>query len=331
MHLVGDVTSQPPNLNRLTGSKVNNVQQFTMTYDNTTCTSFGNIQSKSDIGNYVYDNNKINAVKYITSIGGGQTAPGVISHDQQEITYTPFQKAATITENGYNLAYTYGQNRQRIKSILKQGSTVVETKYYLGNFERMIKGAVTKDIHYINSGNGLCALIVKQGSIITPYFVYNDHLGSILTVTDTTGTTVAAQNFDAWGRNRNPNNWTYASVPAVPDWLYRGYTGHEGLSQFSLINMNGRIYDPIIGRMISPDINITYPWSTEGYNRYSYGLNNPLIYVDPTGNSFLSAIWDFVNPLTIPKRIFNTVKIVIGIFAYNSHLSVLQNVFNLGL
>lgn len=88
------------------------------------------------------------------------------------------------------------------------------------------------------------------------------------------------------GRNRNPNNWSYTSVPAVPDWLYRGYTGHEGLGQFSLINMNGRIYDPIIGRMISPDINITYPRSTEGCNRHGYGLNNPLIYIDPTGNSF---------------------------------------------
>jgi len=92
--------------------------------------------------------------------------------------------------------------------------------------------------------------------------------------------------------------------------------------------MNGRIYDPIIGRMLSPDINITHPWSTEGYNRYSYGLNNPLIYIDPTENSFFWAIRHFVNPFSIPKRIFNTMKIVIGIFAYNSHLSMLQNVLN---
>lgn len=210
------------NLNRLTGSKFNNVQQFTLTYDASIGNSLGNIKSKSDFGNYVYDNNKINAVRYITSAAGGQTAPGVIPHNEQDITYTPFFKAASLTKNGYNLAYTYGQDLQRIKSVLKQGSNVVETKYYLGTFERQVKGSITKDIHYVSAGNSLCAIIVKQGSAVTPYFVYCDHLGSILTLTGTSGNIVASQNFDAWGRHRNPANWGYASIPATPDWLYRG-------------------------------------------------------------------------------------------------------------
>ncbi len=213
------------NLNRLTSARVNNVTQFSITYDGNGSTSLGNISAKSDVGNYTYDNNKINAVKFITSTAGGTTPPGVISQVTQDITYTPFLKAATLTEDVYSLSFTYGQDQQRIKSVLKQSGAVIETKYYLGAFERQIKGGVTQDIHYINAGNGLCAIIVKQGSTITPYFVYSDHLGSILTLTNAAGAVVAQQNFDAWGRNRNPVNWSYAGVPSVPEWLYRGFTG----------------------------------------------------------------------------------------------------------
>jgi RHS repeat-associated protein len=97
------------------------------------------------------------------------------------------------------------------------------------------------------------------------------------------GTLVASQNFDAWGRGRNPNDWTYNNVPVQPDWLYRGYTGHEHLAQFALINMNGRMYDPITGRMLSPDNYISVDENTQGYNRYGYALNNPLRITDPSG------------------------------------------------
>src|SRR5690606_9268612 len=68
----------------------------------------------------------------------------------------------------------------------------------------------------------------------------------------------------------------------IKEWLYRGYTGHEHMPEFALINMNGRMYDPLLGRMLSPDI-FTFA-GTQGYNRYSYCHNNPLSHVDPDGN-----------------------------------------------
>jgi len=46
--------------------------------------------------------------------------------------------------------------------------------------------------------------------------------------------------------------------------------------------MNGRVYDPIIGAFLSPD-NYTRSATTQGLNRYSYCLNNPLAYSDPSG------------------------------------------------
>ena len=58
--------------------------------------------------------------------------------------------------------------------------------------------------------------------------------------------------------------------------LHRGYTEHEMLNEFDIINMNGRLYDPVLGRFFSPD-------NSQSFNRYSYCLNNPLKYTDPSG------------------------------------------------
>src|SRR5574344_1290629 len=51
----------------------------------------------------------------------------------------------------------------------------------------------------------------------------------------------------------------------------------------SLINMNGRLYDPLVGRMLSPDIVIQDEQNSQAYNRYSYCFNNPLRFTDPSG------------------------------------------------
>ena len=65
--------------------------------------------------------------------------------------------------------------------------------------------------------------------------------------------------------------------------LGRGYTGHEHLAVFGLVNMNARLYDPILGRFLSPDPYVQLPDNLQGFNRYTYGMNNPLCYVDKNG------------------------------------------------
>ena len=65
--------------------------------------------------------------------------------------------------------------------------------------------------------------------------------------------------------------------------LGRGYTGHEHLPWFGLINMNARLYDPVVGRFLSPDPIVQDPTNSQNFNRYSYCLNNPLKYTDPSG------------------------------------------------
>ena len=66
----------------------------------------------------------------------------------------------------------------------------------------------------------------------------------------------------------------------------RGFCCHEMLNDFNIINMNGRLYDPVLGRFFSPDSYVQMPENSQNFNRYSYCLNNPLKYTDPSGESW---------------------------------------------
>jgi RHS repeat-associated protein len=277
-------TFQYDNLNRLTTSTVNGVQQLNINYDGNSSFSTGNITSKTDAGNYVYSNQKIHAVNYITNPAGSTAPPITISQALQQLTYTPFLKTATVTEANVQTNFMYGPDYQRLKSEFYVSGSLNTTKYYLGGFERVISGSYTRDIHYITVGNSIAIIETPLYSSSNIHFVYTDYLGSLLTRTDINGTVDAEQNFDAWGRDRNPNTWQYGGTGISFQFFDRGYTGHEHMPYHALINMNGRMYDPIQGRMLSPDNYVPNPLHTQGYNRYSYANNNPLSFTDPDGN-----------------------------------------------
>ena len=78
------------------------------------------------------------------------------------------------------------------------------------------------------------------------------------------------------------------SLTLVSAYSDRGFTDHEHLEDFGLIHMNGRIYDPLLGRFLSADPNIQSPKNTQSLNRFSYVMNNPLSATDPTGYISLS-------------------------------------------
>ena len=113
------------------------------------------------------------------------------------------------------------------------------------------------------------------------YFTFTDQVGSILKVVDANGTVKFSATYDPWGRQ---------TVTTNQIGLIRGYTGHEMLTEYGLINMNGRIYDPLLGRFLSTDNFVQEPGSTQSFNRYSYCLNNPLKYNDPDGELWWIAI-----------------------------------------
>jgi len=265
------------NLDRLTSATVNGVQQFGITYDNNAGQSKGNIAAKSDIGNYTYQSAKPNAVAYISPV----TQEVEATDNNLAISYTAFHRPLQITKPGIaTLDLIYGVDDERVKTVQTNVGGGQETRLFLGSYEiQTLPNGVVNHIVYVAGGNGLCAMIVNG----VPHAVYTDYLGSILKITNEYGATVAEQNFDAWGRRRNVDNWTYVNVQQLPAWLYRGYTGHEHLDALGLINMNARLYDPMTGRMLSPDNYSGYFFGTQGMNPFSYANNNPLKYTDPDG------------------------------------------------
>ncbi len=263
------------NLNRLTNENVFGGTQLTTSFTNK-----GNITQKSDIGTYTYGDAGPHAVTGLTSTTGS-----LLPANNQTIDYTAFSKASHIGQGGYDYFITYGTDRQRSMSRLINGITedILQTKYYaFGDYEKEITPTGTRHLHYISGGDGLAAIYVKYDNAPDSlYFIMTDHLGSIVGAINSATGTVFKQNFDAWGRKRNPVNWSYTNIPDFP--FDRGYTGHEHLKWFGLINMNGRMYDAALCRFLSPDPYVQHPGFSQSYNRYTYCLNNPLKYIDPSG------------------------------------------------
>jgi len=84
----------------------------------------------------------------------------------------------------------------------------------------------------------------------------------------------------AGGGRGGTHTYSYTTTHTL---FRRGYTGHEHLEPFGIINMNGRLYDPNTASFFSPDPYVVDPSNTQAFNRYSYCLNNPLMYTDPSG------------------------------------------------
>ncbi len=251
----------------------------------------GNITSKSDIGyEMVYDHStKTNA---LTGIKGN---PSLISDDDQVLTYTNFNKVHTLTEGDKSLALTYGVDHQRRLGEFKTGSGSFK-RYYLGDYEEDHRSGKTKKVHYISGGDGLAAIYIEENGSSKLYYAYTDYLGSLTALTDRNGNVVERYSYDAWGNRRNPENWQQKDT-CTSFIVDRGYTMHEHLDGFALINMNGRVYDPQVGRFISPDPHIQTGDYWLNYNRYAYCYNNPFKYKDPTGEFIFTTvafIFDFM-------------------------------------
>jgi len=277
--------------NLTTRNDITNSKNETFGYDNlnrlTTITggksisyyNNGNINVKSDVGTYAYTNGKPHAVSDITL--NPTTAQAGMTHD---ITNTSYNRVSKIEQQGVKkVEFTYNPDNQRNKATYYEGTTtplpLKKTTYYVGNYEKIVNvGGTTEENDYIYTPDGMSAIAKKIGGATTFYYVNTDHLGSIRTITKADKMIETRYVYDAWGvQDKKTTN---------PSITTRGYTGHEHLTEFGLINMNARMYDPVLGRFLEADPYVQEGDYTQSYNRYSYCLNNPLIYTDPDGEFF---------------------------------------------
>ena len=161
--------------------------------------------------------------------------------------------------------------------------------------------------HYIGDFAVVTQTTSSGGSATTATsFLHRDHLGSVDTITDGLGAVSQRLSFDAWGKRREIN-WQAMSEPAILAFsttlTTRGFTGHEMLDPVGLVHMNGRVYDPELGRFLSADPFVQDITNLQSLNRYAYVLNNPLSYTDPSG--FWADVIALPEIVVIPSGSFN--------------------------
>jgi len=263
--------------------------------------SFGNITSKTGVGTYDYGNGA--GPHAVTAIVGA--APASYTYDAngnnqtgdgRTLRYAVFDKPVSISKGSVTTQFAYDPERafyKRTDISAGQATTTV----YMGNVEKVSwpDGSV-ETRRYVAGAlvtSKYTAGAVQHSSTIQ--YLLKDHLGSIDQIVDQNGTVVSAgggtlrqsQSFDVWGLRRSAVDWTAFTATALAGFDHsvtgKGFTGHEMLDEVGIIHMNGRIYDPKLGRFLQADPQIQFPDATQSYNRYSYLLNNPLNDIDPTG------------------------------------------------
>ncbi len=144
--------------------------------------------------------------------------------------------------------------------------------------------------HYVTGGAGLVGVYVIQPAYGgnpaeegMRYF-HTDQVGSVAAVTNSAGVRTATLGYEAFGERREAGGAQQnRESPLTEEVTDRGYTGHEHLDELNLIHMNGRIFDPALGRFMTPDPFVQAPGYLQSYNRYAYGMNSPLGGMDPSG------------------------------------------------
>ena len=312
-------------LNRLTRTDMTGATGLTKTYG---YSSTGNLTYKSDVGTLVYPVTGIkqHAVQSVTGTVNGLVNP-TYTYDtvgnlldektgttiQRSITWTGFNMPLKISAGSSTIDFLYDADHARVKETRMTGATVDSQTYFVnaGNalfFEIETKGTITEWKHYIHAPSGLLMMrsIKSNTTALTDVYFHKDHLGSITTITSNIGAILEQNSFDAFGKRRNSNGSD--ATTTINSLTRRGFTEHEMLPEENMIHMNGRVYEPTLGRFMSADPQVQFPRFSQSYNRYSYTLNNPLSGTDPTGFGTWSDFRDqILNPTssTSPLNISN--------------------------
>lgn len=280
---------------RLTGPG-NSYQNFTYTYD-----PVGNVLSVNDanfsgLKSFGYDD--LNRVVSSNGCGYDYDAIGNMINNcwytQQyndashpsAITHVPAQgKVFTYDLNG-NMNSRNGvaigwDIDNRVTSI---GSASMEYDY-TGMRVRKTAGST---MHYpfkgydVNLSTGTVTKFIRIGQEIyasrigaTKFFYHNDHLGGVNVITDSAGNISQRTEYNTWG------GITYSAGNVDPT---HRFTGQELDPESGLMYYGGRYYDNEVGRFISPDPYVQEPDTPQNLNRYTYVMNNPQSYVDPSGH-----------------------------------------------
>ena len=183
-------------------------------------------------------------------------------------------RANTLEQNLLE-SYVYDDSGKRIKKVSFHTDGSNETMYYINdNFLRVVNSSGTFDtIFYFHNGQRI-ARKDPDGKL---FFYHPDHLGSTDLVTDEDGNKVEKTAYMPFGEVLSGGESRF------------GFTGKEKDKETGLMYYGARYYSPSFKRFTQPDSVIADIYNPQNLNRYSYVLNNPVKYTDPSGNEFALA------------------------------------------
>lgn len=289
-------------LDRLLTESMNGTLVNEYTYD-----PRGRITSNTEVGKYNYNSSdyRIQSINF-----NNKGSKLVQDRGFAVVKYNMFKSPNEVyLEKKGRINYEFSILKSRYAAYF--GSTDEQSKQPIQKYysaDKVVEIVITKEksqiITYV-TGDPYSANYIKIDEIAggvsssRNYYLHRDNQGSIVAISDSNGNNIEQRYFDAWGNLKgakvkgvdqtiNALGWTPALL------LDRGYTGHEHLYTVGLIHMNGRIYDPVLRRFLSPDNFVQDNTNTQSYNRYGYVLNNPLLYTDPSGEivpGLITALW----------------------------------------
>ncbi len=282
--------------NQLTAVTRSGVNQYLYKYD-----ELGNIQSSTTAGTYSYETyNNSPRLKSVTPGGINRNytydaAGNVKSDGIKSFKYTSFNKPYEITSSAGSSYFNYGPANQVIKRTDAIGSSVKNVWTIAGMMDVVVEGGETKHVHRVSENTTVTHKLVSsssKGYTSKTTYTINDQLGSASLRLTEEGKVIEKIEYTPFGDPIIEYRATYVAGVLVDsvDWQGMadkvGYTGHQHLNHLDLIHMGGRVYDPVIGRMLQPDILVQSPGYAISYNRYAYVMNLPVNLVDPSGYEY---------------------------------------------
>ncbi len=225
---------------------------------------------------YIYDGDRL--IKILSADGEEQFAynnlgsPTTYRNKQLQ-----WQYGRLLTKYG-DTTFEYDGLGRRIKKS--------DIKYVYDSEGKLVGGS--DGIYYIYDDKGIAGFAIPGYGF---HFYRKDAQGNIIAILDTNGNVVVRYEYDAWGNHKvldgNGNEITDPEhIGHLNPIRYRGYFYDE---ETGLYYLQTRYYDPTIGRFISQDgIEYADPQTPNGINLYAYCANNPVMAVDPMGNSWKS-------------------------------------------
>jgi RHS repeat-associated protein len=304
-------------LDRLTSSEVIIPDQYDKT-ENFTYDALGNIGTKAG-KTYGYGGcsagARVAGPHAVCTVDGATFSyddnGNMVSGSGRTITYNRFNKPTHIGGGAAGAVdFIYGADGDRVVQKASTSDGTARTVYVgmdatgKSLYERTTRPGQVEHVQFIyaagvHGGNAFALRIAApDGSTSAMKYYHFDHLGSVTAMSDERGQVVDAAHggadatvmgYDPWGARRDPEGRP-ASTALNQQVGRREFTGHETITGLGLVNMNGRVYDPVLGRFLSPDPHVQLAGDLQSYNRYTYVTNNPLRYADPTG-FFWSELW----------------------------------------